>query len=78
MQTETFSNVPIHGEFLLIVGLDWTILRETLDNFYGTVKLSVDKLMRVHGLFKDKYRAQGVGREFERSRETGKDGSRHW
>ena len=43
------SNTPIHRELLLIVGLDWAILWETLDNFYGAVELGVDKLVRVHG-----------------------------
>lgn len=50
MQTETFEGVPIHGEFVLVVGLDRSILWETLDDFHGAVELSVDELVRVHSL----------------------------
>lgn len=64
-QTKTSRNVPIHGEFLFVVGLDWTILWETLDDFHGAVELSFDKLMRVHSFAKGEFKAQAVGREFE-------------
>ena len=44
------GSAPIHRELLLIVGLDWTSLWETLDDFDGAVELGVDELVRVHGL----------------------------
>ena len=43
------STAPIHRELLLVVGLNWAILWETLDDPDGAVELSVDKLVRVHG-----------------------------
>lgn len=39
------GNVPIHSKLLLIVGLYWAILWETLNNFNCTVELGVDKLV---------------------------------
>lgn len=63
------SNVPVHRKLLLIVSLDWAVLWETLDNFDGAVELSVDKLVRVHGMNKGWYGVQGVGREIEGNRE---------
>ena len=43
------STAPIHRELLLIVGLDWANLWETLDDPDGAVELGIDKLVRVHG-----------------------------
>ena len=57
------SSGPVYRELLLVVGLDWAVLRETLDNFDGAVELSVDKLMRVHGLDEGWRGVRGVGRE---------------
>ena len=42
------SAVPIHRELLLVVGLDWAILWETLDDPDGVVELGIDKLVGVH------------------------------
>ena len=45
MKSGTMGNIPIHSEFILIVGLNWTILWEALDNFDSAVELSVDELV---------------------------------
>jgi len=44
------SAAPIHRELLLIVGLDWAVLWETLYDPDGAVELGIDKLVRVHDL----------------------------
>ena len=49
------ANAPIHCKLLLVVGLDRTSLRETLDNLDGAVELGVDKLVRVHALDRGQY-----------------------
>ena len=54
------STAPIHRELLLVVGLNWAILWETLDDPDGAVELSVDKLVRVHGSDERQCRVQEV------------------
>lgn len=63
-------NTPIHRKLLLVVGLDWAILWETLDNFDGAVELGIDKLVRVHGSDKGQYGVWEVGRGIEGDRES--------
>lgn len=64
------GSVPVYREFLLVVRLDWAILRETLNNFNGAVELSVDKLVRVHGLDEGQRGVREVGREIGGNGET--------
>lgn len=41
-------DLPVHGQLLLVTGLDWTGLRKSLDDFHSAVELRVDELPRVH------------------------------
>jgi len=55
------NTVPIHRELLLIVGLDWAILWEALDDPDCAVELGIDKLVGVHGSGKRQCEVEEAG-----------------
>lgn len=45
---QVLEDIPVHCQFFFITGLYRPCLWQALHNFHGSIKLDIDKLLRIH------------------------------